>query len=104
MKLPIQQYPFCDEQQMLFSYIFHIFIYIFLINFFVYYIVFTNHTHFLPVLYIYAVKEEISFSTVTEMIVQFHFKDSGIGLMMTKKWAETSHLTNIIVLCMTELL
>ena len=70
MKLPVQQYPLCDgEQQMLFSYIFHIFIYIFLTNFFVYHIVFTNHMHFSPVLYIYAVKEEISFSKIIEMIV-----------------------------------
>jgi hypothetical protein len=34
--------------------------------------------HFLPLLYIYVVKEKISFSKITEMIVWFYFKDSGI--------------------------
>ena len=70
MNLPIQQYHFCDgEQQMLFWYIFHIFIYIFLTNFFVQYIVFSKHMHSLPLLYIYVAKEKIFFSKVIEMIV-----------------------------------
>jgi hypothetical protein len=61
-----------------------------------FYIVFTIHMHFLPVVYIYIKERSFSLRLYRWLYSFFH----GFwywGLMMAQKWAETWHLRNISV-------